>query len=324
MGVKWIFKAVVQKGISYLPFSQQINYFFQKNITGGVRLDDNYFGLKLGHAADHLDYFRTYGSPGVDRRILELGTGWYPVVPLLFWLTSSGRVTSIDIRQWMNAHTQYLTVMKYREWMERGMLGRLEPLLDRERWDQLMKEFAGGPLSDTGKFNEMVGMVPVVGDTGSSGLEESSVDFICSNNTFEHIPAPVLERILKEFLRVIAPGGVMSHFIDMSDHFAHFDPSITIYHFLKFSNRQWRFIDNNIQPQNRLRFNDYLSMYQRLGIPVTEKNIREGDLAALQKVRVHPQFSGYLPGELAVSHAYIISHFEPASAHSSRNSSRMM
>ena len=49
------------------------------------------------------------------------------------------------------------------------------------------------------------------------------------------------------------PDGLHSHFIDMSDHFAHMDSSISIYHFLRYSEAQWKRIDNSIQPQNRWR-----------------------------------------------------------------------
>lgn len=81
---KWLIKALVQKSISYLPNSQGINYFFQKHVTGGVHLTDEHFRLKLDHARDHHQYLLAYGKNNPDQTILELGTGWYPVVPLLF------------------------------------------------------------------------------------------------------------------------------------------------------------------------------------------------------------------------------------------------
>ena len=101
----------------------------------------------------------------------------------------------------------------------------------------------------------------------------------------------------------------MSHFIDMSDHFAHFDSSITIYNFLKFSSKTWGIMDNSIQPQNRLRHRDYLEMYSQSGLPVSHEEIRKGSLEELESVEVHPEFSGYSKPELAISHSYIISRF---------------
>jgi len=313
MKSKWLIKAAVQKGISYLPAAHRINYFFQKHVTGGVLLDDAHFGLKLDHAADHLSYLNRFGRPAADQNLLELGTGWYPVVPLLFYLTASGRVTSIDIRQWMNCKTQFHTVRKYMQWRDTGRLANLEPYIDEDRWDRMVREFGDRPAANSEYFNEVTGLHAIVGDARSSGLPDTSVDFICSNNTFEHIPAPVLKAILKEFVRVVKPNGLMSHFIDMSDHFAHFDPSIGIYNYLKFSPRQWQLLDNRIQPQNRLRFPDYLAMYRDLNIPVTLAEVREGNPETLDRISVHATYAGYSREDLAISHGTIITLFNKVS-----------
>lgn len=302
---KWIIKAVVQKGISYLPASQKINYFFQKHVTGGVRLSDEHFALKIDHARDHFRFLIDTAGKKQERDILELGTGWYPVIPILFFLTSSGKVTSVDIQQWMTRQTQLETIRKFREWRERGLLNDLEEVIDQGRWNQLM-DLLHTHNTDMEEINRIIGLTTLVGDARNLPLEKDRVDFICSNNTFEHIPAEVLKSILMEFKRVLRPAGVMSHFIDMSDHFAHFDSHITIYNFLKFSSHTWGILDNNIQPQNRMRYRDYLEMYRKTGFPVSREEIREGSIPDLEKVKVHPEFSDYSQEELAISHAYII------------------
>ncbi len=309
---KWIIKAMVQKTISYLPGSARINYFFQKHVTGGVKLTDDHFGLKLHHARDHYLAFEKYGKPEPLRIILELGTGWYPVVPLFFYLAGSGRVVSIDIQQWMTRETQQLTLQKMLEWHKRGLLNDLLPGSGRERLEQLTDMLFDPDAYDTGQFNAVIGLTPLIGDAAELDLQNGSVDFICSNNTLEHIPAGKLGKILKEFNRVLKPGGIMSHFIDMSDHFAHFDRAINIYNFLKFSDRQWQILDNRIQPQNRLRFRDYQQMYEEAGLPVTEAIVREGAPEELQHIRIHSRFSGYSMQELAISHATIISQKQAA------------
>ena len=121
------------------------------------------------------------------------------------------------------------------------------------------------------------------------------------------IPKEILIGILKEFKRVIKEGGVMSHFIGMSDHFAHFDKSINIYNFLKFSDRVWSIIDNSIQPQNRFRFKDYMNIYKQLGLPVTDKEYTEGDIEELMKISLDNKYESYNAQELAISHVYLIS-----------------
>jgi hypothetical protein len=99
----------------------------------------------------------------------------------------------------------------------------------------------------------------------------------------------------------------MSHFIDMSDHFARLDPSITIYNYLRYSKRQWRWIDNTIQPQNRLRISHYRALYAELSIPISEERCWEGSVEALSKVDVHPDFAGIPLQELATRHCLLVS-----------------
>ncbi len=304
---KWKLKAIVQKSISFLPKRERINYLFQKHITKGVELTDEHFGYKIQHAKDHIDFFKKYGEVGPDKKILELGSGWYPIIPILMYLTKSGKIISLDIQSWMTKSSQLTSIEKIKDWIEQGKLDLYFNNIDEQRWKILE-----GILSDHDKYskddiNKIIGLEALIKDARNTGLEESSIDLICSNNTLEHIHKEVLEEILKEFRRVIKPGGVMSHFIDLSDHFAHFDKDITVYNFLKYSEQKWKLIDNKIQPQNRLRFREYKELYKKLNIPITEEKIIQGDEKELLKIKVHEEFKQYSTAELAITHGYIIS-----------------
>ena len=309
---RWHIKALVQKAISFLPGSRRINYFFQKNVTRGVLLTDEHFALKLRHAIDHQECFSSSPAGKGNAIVLELGTGWYPVVPTLFYLCNAPEIYSVDLNSWMTDRSLRDTFGMFASWMDRGKLGELSDRIDSGRWEQMMEVIRDpGSYTMESIFNFMK-FHPIVGDASALTIKDSSVDFICSNNTFEHIHSPVLERILDEFIRVLKPGGSMNHFIDMSDHFAHFDPRITIYNFLRFSEKRWKQIDNNIQPQNRLRYKNYLDLYHRLNIPVSREIIDKGSREELEKIEVHREFSAFTPEELAISHATIITETSPA------------
>ena len=308
---RWQIKALVQKTISFLPGSRRINYFFQKHVTRGVLLSDEHFSLKLRHAIDHQEFYSSSPAHSGKGIILELGTGWYPVVPTVFYLCNAPEIISVDLNSWMTDKTILDTFRMFASWEERGKLGKLSERIDPGRWEQMMETIRNPQLFSSGRLRTFMNFRPLVGDASQLDLEDASVDFICSNNTFEHIPAPVLEKILSEFMRVLKPGGRMSHFIDMSDHFAHFDPRITIYNFLRFSKKRWNLLDNSIQPQNRLRFRDYLEMYRDLHIPVSQQIIEEGSRDQLAEVKLHRDFADYSPRELAISHATIITETDP-------------
>lgn len=305
--MKWIAKAIVQKAISIFPQRERLNLFFQRYVTKGVELTDAHFGYKVMHARDHLANFKAYGKPSEDKLIFELGTGWYPVVPMLLYLTDCGQVLSADLQDWLRKEGQLATIDKLIEWRSNGKLAPYFPTINEHKWS-VLKEISENPAAyDKAKINATIGLTTMLGDAAQSNIDAASIDFICSNNTFEHVHPGALKEILSEFKRIVKPGGVMSHFIDLSDHFAHFDTSLTIYNFLKFSRKQWALIDNSIQPQNRWRWKDYRRLYEELELPITSESIRPGDLNALAQVRVHSEFQDYTPMELAISHGYLIS-----------------
>ena len=303
----WIAKAVVQKGISFLPFKTHINQFFQRRGTGAISLDDQHFGWKIGHAQDHLALWQKH-YPNLDRssaNVLELGTGWYPIVPVYFWLHGINSMDSLDLYPWISAEHCQTTAKKFVEWHSSGQLQSFLGRVDAERWSKL--EQAAKSTMPLESFLSMIGLRTLVGDATSkiAGMHES-YEFICSNNTLEHILEAPLIAILKHFKGLLSHGGGSSHFIDLSDHFGHFDRSITAYNFLKFSPLQWRLIDNDIQPQNRLRWVQYLDIFTKLGYRVVEAKVRPGSVDDLRKVKVHSSFAGLSEAELAITHGYVV------------------
>ena len=305
---KWHLKAVVQKTISFLPNGHHINHWFQKHITKGVELSDAYFYDRLEHAGEHLKAYERWCGSVQGITTLELGTGWYPVVPISLFLKGAAVIHTVDISELTN-HTKLTdTLRRFVEALDEGTLQPYyQPLPEREA---LLREiYATVEQLSAPQILERLNLHYAVMDARHlTHLPNQSIDLVHSNNTFEHVYPEVLKDILAEFKRVVRSAGLQSHFIDLSDHFAHFDGSITIYNFLQFSPKAWDgWIDNSIQPQNRWRFPQYLALYENLGIPLTETQVREGDLQALRQVAVHPHFQQYSEAELAISHGYVFS-----------------
>ena len=307
--MKWILKALVQKSISFLPGSQYLNAFFQKHITRGMRLTESHFSTKLIPGIDHLIHFSKWSKNGLsNKHFFELGTGWYPIIPICCFLAGARKISTLDIRSWLDREGLMITLDRFIE-HQSIIESRFEeggiPAIPIRKWE-ILKEIRESDES-LEKSLKMLGIEPHIGDARQLPFDNASIDFISSNNTFEHIYPHILEGILKEFKRVIRPGGVMTHFIDMTDHFAHLDASINEYQFLRFSKRQWKFIDNRIQPQNRLRLPHYESMYEKLQIPIDEKVLWPYDLSKLEGSQIHRDFADIPKDQLAVIHCYLIS-----------------
>ena len=303
---KWHQKAIVQKIISYLPFSHQINFLFQKYVTKGVALTDAYFANRLTQAAKHIDVFEKYALGKTLESTLELGTGWYPVVPVSLFLRGAQTIHTVDLSAHCSGNNILTTLRMFKSYRESGKLGRFIDVRP-DRWSKLSYLLDQGAALTKEELLRNLRIDYVVADARRLALPARSVSLITSNSTFEHIYPAVLREILAEMRRVSAAGGVMSHVIDMSDHFANLDRSITIYNYLQYSRRQWQLIDNAIQPQNRLRISDYRTMYAELGIPITEELCQVGSMQDLARVKVHPEFAGIPPVDLAVRECQLVS-----------------
>lgn len=305
----WILKAIIQKTISFLPYPHRFNYFFQKYVTKGVYLTDEYFYSRIEIAKVHLHAFYNNSEKGKPGSCLELGTGWYPVVPVSFFLSGVQRTYSVDISMHTSAERIFTTIDKFKEAYEKGTLSTTIPQFDEERYLQLIALRENSTI-ELPELLQSLHIEYLIGDARKLNLPDESIDLVSSNNTFEHIYPDILSGILKEFQRITHhQHGIMSHFIDMSDHFAHFDKSITIYNFLKFSDSQWNVIDNSIQPQNRWRIYDYKNLYQQSDIPILHTTVYPGDIEQVRAVNIHAKYRIYPIEEVAVSHCHFITSF---------------
>ncbi len=305
MGYKWVAKAVDQKTISVLPFKSRINFFFQKHITKGVRLTDDFFFDRLTHARNHIKFFRNSTGLSFPNRAMELGTGWYPVIPVYIFLIGGNEIWSIDIDMHLKEERIIQTARMFYEKIQKGELSIGEEGFIPDRIE-IIKD-----ISTTSKYAKNVLLKKLnlhywIGDARKTNFSSGYFNLVHSNNTFEHINPFVLKEIVGEMNRLLAKDGIMSHFIDMSDHFAHFDSTITIYNFLRFSEFQWKMIDNSIQPQNRLRISDYMNLFNGLNLKYIIEEKRDGDPVQLQRIKLNSKFANYPIQSILVSHCHFV------------------
>jgi SAM-dependent methyltransferase len=301
----WIIKAIVQKFISFLPFKHQVNFLFQKYITKGVHLSDEYFEDKLIHAQNHIRYFRKHISLN-EFKALELGSGWYPVIPIYLFLHGASIIISIDIAQHITKENLETTIKKLIDYNDKKEFDKYYQEIDLARFELLKTILRNYNELKLEEILSKLNIKFLIQDARNTIFDDDYFDLITSNNTFEHIYQEILVDILKEFKRILSPNGIMSHFIDMSDHFAHLDKSISIYNFLQYSEKKWNLIDNTIQPQNRLRINQYKEILYKTPLHILEENNRKGDEEIVKKLKLALPFSNFTSINVAVSHSHMV------------------
>jgi SAM-dependent methyltransferase len=121
----------------------------------------------------------------------------------------------------------------------------------------------------------------------SSGLPDGSVDFLFSNATLEHVRDP--EAGIRESQRVLRPGGVTAHQIDLRDHRDFSRPLA----FLAHGDEEWRRLsgEGRFDHLNRWRLSDFTGAFARAGFDLlsVEPNLLAGEE---ELVRARPTLRG--------------------------------
>ena len=145
--------------------------------------------------------------------VLEFGSGWNPILPLVFRLAGATRVVLTDQERLLDGALVVKALEAVgSEWPRiRSALGLPEDAATLLQVDRTQ------PLPD---LLSALGLSYVVPFEPRS-VPEESIDIVVSRAVLEHVPEQLLTRILPEFRRMLAPGGLMVHRVDMSDHWEH-------------------------------------------------------------------------------------------------------
>jgi len=140
-------------------------------------------------------------------------------------------------------------------------------------------------------------------DASRTQLPRQSVDVVFSNSVLEHVPPDVIGHIFVEARRVLKHTGVSIHSVNCGDHYAYFDRSITSINYLQYSQKQWRFWNNTMLYQNRLRPNDFLELARsaEFEIVLSRSTPKEKLLAVLPSMRIAADFKSYAPEQLCAT-----------------------
>jgi hypothetical protein len=302
--MKWTTKAFIQRTLAHLPGSQPLYYLGQRHFGS---LSQVYIERKVRQGLNLLTTLYEAGGTIEGRHTVEFGSGWVPVVPLLFWLYGQETCHSYDVTRLLRPS---LVVMAARQLVEMAAdpksalsqwsLASIRP----ERQQQLAKAGQQGAtgqqiLVDCG----FIYHAPT--DTAATGLAAESVDIVFSNTVLEHVPPDQIRRLIEEARRILRPGGCMLHQIDPSDHFSHGDPSISAVNFLQFSQKEFDGYNTIFLYQNRLRAPDYrrLLLEHCFEIVCWQTQLNEKALGYLSgsTLKVHPAFADFTAEELCIT-----------------------
>lgn len=309
-------KALIQRGMAALPWSHKWNELFQRYVTGGLELSPGLFRIKLDQCARHRLLYESLSSdPKPSFSALELGTGWFPVLPIGLYLTGASRVVTYDIHPLLSTYTLRQVVRYFGELHQSGELAKQLPHFQPERMTRLQGYLQRTAPEAPAEFLKSLNIELRIGDARSTGLEPGSIDLVCSCTVLEHILYPDILKLFHEFRRISKLDSVMSHFIGLEDQYATFDPSISRFNFLQYSDAEFRRWNNGIIPLNRLRIADHRRAFREGGYEILKEQNTLGELADLRRIRLAPEFQHHPVEDLLVTYSWLAGRPLPTASH---------
>jgi hypothetical protein len=311
--MNWKLKSAIQRACASLPYGGQGAYYWIQRNLGRLRGNWDCTFL-LSEAAKLARKLNSAGHPVADAVLMEVGTGRGLDMPVGYFLCGCREIHTFDLHRLLKEHVVsdlLMYVRRHEQQVREIFADAATPAVFEPRL---------AALRQVHNLDELCSVAAIryhaPADAARTQLPVASVDIQTSYTVFEHIPAEVLTAILREATRILKPTGVAMHHIDLSDHFAHADPSIPLVNFLRFPATEWeRYGHNSFAYHNRLREPAYSEIYRQAGHEIL--NWQQGvDARSLEMLRngfpIAEEFRHFSPETLAISLLQVLS--RPAAA----------
>jgi SAM-dependent methyltransferase len=283
---RWIAKAVAQKTMSKL------------GLLPVYHVGQRFLGrLKHFDPRDRLQYAgKLAADVGLDRlngaRVVEIGTGWVPVVPMGLHVLGAASIETFDLSRHLQPKLSAMARDALPDCMGELAQRSGAPLTELQ---SRLRKVPNGDWSRIAHHMRIAYRAP--DDFRYSGLPSASVDIVYSNLVLEHIPPHLLAEILAECRRILKPGGVCWHNVDFTDHYSHTFKSLSPVNFLRYGRKLWDFASNDILYMNRMRHIDYVRTFDATGFAVAKEHCYLMEDEPMIG-RVHRDFEGYSDEEI--------------------------
>lgn len=261
---------------------------------------------------DGLMFIEWLGQNLTGAKVVEIGSGWQPMVPILLSLAGA-HIYMADLHRLMRLDTFRAALEAIRE-NRREIASRLGISVDSI-------DHAARECSDKEeRMHELRLTYLAPCDCRGLPFPDGSIDIVTSRTVLEHVPPQVVAAIFHEARRILRPGGLMLHDIDHSDHWSHRDRRLSAVNFLQYPDWLFRLTCANPQNyQNRLRHSEYVGMLGNAGFLLKRqhRDVNPVSMSVLPKMRLARRFRSFDPEDLATTCSILLAEPGPISTNSS-------
>jgi hypothetical protein len=299
----WRAKVAGFKLLSVLPGGSALYRFCQEHLTKSLVPSPERVAQKLAVGLQYFDWLNKHQRQdlllhGVH---LDLGAGWHPTIPFLFYSLGADRqflfdlVPLLDARLIQRTLETFLRIVREPGWPHRGMLRRLPPPLDNGDWRH---------------YFQKLGIDYHAPYTSIFSSFAARVDLITCTQVLYYIPRAALPGCIRQVHGSLKPGGVFLATINLRDVFGNSQPGPAKYNHLRYSTEAWeRSINSPLMSYNRFKAPDYRELLEEAGFEILHFEVEAGtaeDLKELESIPVAPCFERYSRADLAARHLFFV------------------
>jgi cyclopropane fatty-acyl-phospholipid synthase-like methyltransferase len=280
-------KTVIFKCLDILPARLgYFSYHFLQNFTENKNIENK---LKSTQSTFNslIEICDQLGIIIKEKSVLEIGSGWLPIIP--YFLRFQGKVAKVYTYD-LNKHYQKNGINSFNSLFSKKFNLEIKP--DGKNYN-LHKDIVYYP-------NQNI-----------INCHLPDVDVVFSRFVLEHVTPKDLLDLHKKFKSTLKKDTYIIHFISPSDHRAYSDKNMSMQDFLRYSEKEWNYIQTKFDYHNRLRLPEYLEIFKSLGYEVVYLDynfLKEGSLQyeKFKKIQLNEKFSKYTTEQLTAGSINIV------------------
>ena len=255
-------KHVMQKVLAFtrLVGAQE----FVKQITGrwNAQLPQEFFDKRIANKIRVINKLNL--AP--NAHVMEQGTGWYGLDPILFYLCGSECINTFDTMRWLKKSLLLKSVhacIRNAEKIKSEMQGSSVDI--DERFDRLRE------LTEAWKRLRLAELLQRINvkyhctrSVDRNSIASNSVDLFYTDSVLQRIVPSELVRLVRESHRILRNGGVSYHVVDCKDFHSIGNKSVPECWYLTISPVFYTIISSQyVNYQNRLRMPEFVEMFSQ-------------------------------------------------------------
>ena len=248
---------------------------------------DFYLNSTFNTYKTFLDLTNAYDIEITSKNLLEVGSGWHPLMP--YWFIYFGKVNKVQTLD-INRHYDKRKI---------------------EKLNQNFKERYNLNIVEADSRYCLPQEIEYFPDTNILNFDLTNTNIVFTRFALEHIRPEVIEKMHTKFRNELEEGSYIIHFISPSDHRAFVDHNLSLQDFLKYSDEEWEKKCTRFDYHNRLRLPEYLKIFKNcnlkvVGLTYDKYEPNSQAIKRFENIRLDKKYRNYSLEELMAGSINII------------------